>query len=84
MAAVAQGERVLRPLDPLIDVVLHARIDAARVLLSPGEQRAIELVVSQGLQVVEAAAEAGVARETMGRQRDRAVAALRNAFGTLR
>lgn len=59
-------------------------LDAARVLLSPGEQRAIELVVSQGLQVVEAAAEAGVARETMGRQRDRAVAALRNAFGTLR
>jgi len=49
-------------------------------LLSDDEQRAVELVVVRGLQVVEAAAEAGVARETMGRQRDRAVAKLRHAF----
>jgi DNA-directed RNA polymerase specialized sigma24 family protein len=58
--------------------------EAALALLSPDERRALELVIDQGLQVVEAAAEAGVARETMGRQRDRAIAALRNAFGTLR
>lgn len=75
--------------DLVIDGIDRATIvdsirEAALALLSPDERRALELVIDQGLQVVEAAAEAGVARETMGRQRDRAIAALRNAFGTLR
>jgi predicted DNA-binding protein (UPF0251 family) len=36
--------------------------------------------VERGLQVIEAAAEAGVTRETMGRQRDRAIDKIRGAF----
>lgn len=53
---------------------------AALGLLTESERRALELVVERGLQVIEAAAEAGVTRETMGRQRDRAIDKIRGAF----
>ena len=53
---------------------------AAREVLSPDELRALEEVVIEGRLVVDAATDAGIARETMGRQRARAVAKLRRVF----